>query len=66
MNGKAISESADVAPSLLCIARPLPSAQIRNGGSWRKRKHGRVIQTLAFRELAEAIDDAKRIVNAER
>ena len=29
-------------------------------------QHGRVIQTLTFRELAEAIDDAKRIVNAER
>jgi hypothetical protein len=29
-------------------------------------QHGRVIQTLTFRELAAAIDDAKKIVNAER
>jgi hypothetical protein len=26
----------------------------------------RVIQTMTFRELAEAIDDAKKIVNADR
>jgi hypothetical protein len=29
-------------------------------------QHGRLIQTLTFRELAEAIDHAKRIVNADR
>ena len=50
------------------LGRRLTVRQYANG--WQVEivplQHGRVIQTLTFRELAEAIDDAKRIVNAER
>ena len=49
------------------LGRRLTVRQYANG--WQVEivplQHGRVIQTLTFRELAEAIDDAKRIVNAE-
>ena len=48
--------------------RKLTLRQYANG--WRVKivtlQHGRLIQTLTFRELAEAIDHAKRIVNADR
>jgi len=48
--------------------RKLTLRQFANG--WRVEivtpQHGRLIQTLTFRELAEAIDHAKRIVNADR
>ena len=47
--------------------RKLTLRQYANG--WRVEivtlQHGRLIQTLTFRELAEAIDYAKRIVNAD-
>jgi hypothetical protein len=48
--------------------RKLTVRQYANG--WQveivKLQHGRVIQPLTFCELAEAINDAKRIVNADR